>query len=306
MKLFVTGGKGFVGQRVSERIGIHAAGFELVSPGADFDVTQAGAVSAALEEAAPDAVLHLAARSHAPDAWADPLRSIVVNVGGTAVLCRALAEQQFAGPVLIVSSSDVYGPVGPEALPISEERRPAPSNPYAASKSAAEEVALQWWRSHGLRVIVARPFPHTGPGQPARFVLPSFARQVIQAKHGKISEVVAGDLTLIRDFSWVDDVVAAYLALLASGEPGQIYNVCSGCEQDLRSLLKRMMALADVDLPIRINPTRLRVGDQRRVVGSTAKLAACCPQQVPHPLSDAHLSAILRYWEGIEAPPPVP
>lgn len=303
MKLFVTGVTGFVGQRLSERLRAHPARFELAFVGPGPDVTQADAVAAALEAAAPDAVLHLAARSHAPDAWADPLRSIAVNGGGTAVLCRALADRRFMGPVLVVSSSDVYGSVGLEGQPITEDRRPAPSNPYAVSKVAAEEAGLQWWRSHGLRVMVARPFPHTGPGHPARFVLPGFARQVIRAKRGQIAEIVTGDLTLTRDFSWADDVAGAYLALLSAGEPGQIYNVCSGFGQDLSSLLERLMALAGVDLPIRVDPTRLRAGDLRRVVGSAARLAACSPGSVPVPLTDAHLSAMLQYWEEAENVP---
>lgn len=301
MKVLVTGAGGFVGRRLFAWLpgSAWAGSVQVAAPSAGFDVRDPSTILRTLDAVAPDAVLHLAAQSHVPTAWADPGGTFHVNAVGTVNLCHALAERTFTGPVLVVGSADVYGQVPPEALPIPESHAPAPRNPYAASKVAAEAGALQWWRGKGLRVVVARSFNHTGPGQPADFVLPSLARQVARAKLGLQDGVTVGDLSPTRDFTWVDDVLDAYLGLLERGEAGEVYNVCSGREQKLRDLLDRLMAVAGLSVPVRVDPARLRPGDQPRVAGDPAKLIARLGK-APRPIGDDHLRALLDHWVAQE------
>jgi GDP-4-dehydro-6-deoxy-D-mannose reductase len=302
MRVLLTGASGFVGSRILARAaaGVWAGSVEPVPTPDAMDVTDRAGVGRVLDAVAFDAVLHLAAHSSISASWTTPEETFRVNALGTAVLCHGLAERQFAGPVLIVSSADCYGTVAPVDLPVPETRPPAPMSPYAASKLAAEVAALQWHRSHGLRVVVARAFNHTGIGQRPVFALPSFARQIARVLAGRQDRVLTGDLDVTRDMAWVDDVVEAYWDLLRLGEAGGLYNVCSGREQNLDTILRRMLHLAGCDGVAARDPAQVRAHDVRRSAGDPGRLVRLAGR-CPPPLSDAHLTALIRYWIDREA-----
>jgi GDP-4-dehydro-6-deoxy-D-mannose reductase len=167
----------------------------------------------------------------------------------------------------------VYGLVSPEELPISEDRIPAPRNPYAVSKLSAEWLCRQFELTEGLNICIARPFNHTGAGQTTAFALPHFASQVAEIYWRKKPPVIeVGDIDVTRDFCTVGDVLQAYLAILEDGKRGEIYNVCSERELRLRDALDWMMRAAGVRAEVRQDVARLRMAEQRRVQGSAAKL----------------------------------
>ena len=183
------------------------------------------------------------------------------------------------------------------ALPVEETRLPAPRNPYAVSKLAAEALCRQWSMTEAMDIVVARPFNHVGWGQGDRFAISDFARQIAGIRSGRRKPVVsAGDIDVTRDFTDVGDVVHAYFALLESGAPGETYNVCSGREQSVRCLLERLASLAGVDIAIEQDPARLRKSEQTRICGSPAKIRAATGWQASTPL-DESLTAMLQYWE---------
>ena len=249
-----------------------------------------------LEEQQPDWIIHLAAQSHVQDSWADPVRTLQVNVCGTANLLKALTDIGFQGRLLYVSSADVYGSVPESALPVSEETVPAPRSPYASSKLAAETLCRQWARSRPLDVVIARPFNHTGPGQRPDFALPGFARDIAAVKHGRrTAPILAGDLAVTRDFLDVRDVIAAYLSLLAHGQGGEIYNVCSGLETRLADAFQAMAALAGIQAEVATDPARLRPAEQRRMCGSHARITAATGWR---PRIDLHetLTQLIDHW----------
>lgn len=267
-KLYVTGASGFVGHHLARVVSEGGFGeCELHEMPESLDIRDREALQASLVAAQPDWVIHLAARSFVPESFAHPRETLDVNLLGTLNLLCALKDMNFQGRLLYVSSGDVYGAVPESAIPVTESRWPEPRNPYAVSKIAAETLCLQWHRSEKLDVIVARPFNHIGPGQNERFVVPALARQVFSIGAGSQEPtMLVGDIDVTRDFSDVRDVVAAYAALLCRGRSGQTYNVSSGRESSVRSILHTLCALARVDPVIAQDESRLRPSEQRRMV----------------------------------------
>lgn len=252
------------------------SGDEVLELPEDTDITDAGALAQALAAAAPDAVCHLAAQSSVSRSWEDPAGTFSINALGTLNLCQAAIGLPLRPRVLLVSSSEVYGKVRPDELPVNEDRPLAPATPYAASKAAAEMVALQAWLGRGLEVVRARAFNHTGPGQPLGFVVPDLAAQVARAAKGDLDQVTTGNLEVSRDITDVRDVVKAYRALVVHGRPGEAYNVCRGEAYVLSAVLRRLMELAGVDVPVWTDPARARPADVPAQLGDPAKIKAAC------------------------------
>jgi len=223
-----------------------------------------------------DAVVHLAAQSSRVEAQRDPGATWNVNAAGTARIAHKLAEHKRAGgadPLLLVASSaEVYGCGRP--VPRKETDLPAPISAYAASKVGTEYAALEAWHRTGLRVIVARPFPHTGPGQDGRFVVPSFCQRLRLAKKIGAPVVKVGNLEPVREFQHVQDVVDAYARLLVKGQPGEIYNIATGQGVSLEELLFRLAELVGVRPIPEADPDLIRVADIPYLVGDGGKVRA--------------------------------
>jgi GDP-4-dehydro-6-deoxy-D-mannose reductase len=251
-RLFVTGLSGFVGQHFQSRLNADASEWALLPATSRYDLAEPDSLEALWPEM-PDAVIHLAGQTFVPEAFRNPARTLNINLIGTLNLLQALKARGFKGTFLYVSSGNVYGQVIEAELPITERQPPCPRNPYAASKLSAEFQSLQWGLSEGWPVMVAR--------------------QISRIKRGlQAPQLEVGDIDVTRDFLDVDDVISACLALLEKGVPGQVYNICSGHEQSIRSLIEQLGDLAQVDMQLVQDPTRLRRADQRRVCGSSAKL----------------------------------
>jgi GDP-4-dehydro-6-deoxy-D-mannose reductase len=273
-KLYVTGASGFVGHHIAQVVADGGFGAcELNAMPEGLDIRDRAALQASLVSVQPDWVIHLAARSFVPESFADPRATLDVNVFGTLNLLCVLRDMKFQGRLLFVSSGDVYGAVPETALPVTELRWPEPRNPYAASKISAETLCLQWHRSEHLDVVVARPFNHIGPGQDQRFVVSALAQQVAAIAAGlQEPTLTVGDIDVTRDFSDVRDVVSAYAALLREGRDGQTYNVSSGREVTIRSILRSLCSIAGIDPVIAQDSSRLRPSEQRRMVADCQRL----------------------------------
>lgn len=275
---------------------LNDSSWNLLPPASPFDLTNPQSL-VDLWPQMPDAVIHLAGQTFVPEAFRDPARTFDVNLMGTLNLLQALKARGFKGPFLYVSSGDVYGQVDEAALPITEEQPPCPRNPYAVSKLSAEFLCLQWGLSEDWPVLVARPFNHIGTGQKESFVIASAARQINRIRQGlQAPQLEVGDIDVTRDFLDVDDVVSAYFALLEKGTPGQVYNICSGHEQSIRSLIEQLADLAEVKLQLVQDPARMRRADQRRVCGSHQRLARTTGW-TPQISIQQSLRAILSDWE---------
>jgi GDP-4-dehydro-6-deoxy-D-mannose reductase len=268
-KVLLTGASGFVGRHLTASAQDGAfAGADFFTPAAD--IRNRDALCKELDGFRPDYVVHLAAQSFVPRSFEDPAGTLEVNLLGTLNLLQALDSNGFSGRFLYVSSGDVYGAVSEANLPVNESLAPAPRNPYAVSKVAAEQLCLQWHRSNRLDVVIARPFNHVGPGQSPSFVVPALAAQVIGVASGAQPPVIsAGDIDVTRDFTDVRDVVSAYAGLLASGNTGKIYLVGSGVERSVRAILQRLLELAGTQAVVSQDSAKFRPAEQRRMVADS-------------------------------------
>jgi len=221
-----------------------------------------------------DAVVHLAAVSWVSVAERSPGRAWNENAGGTARLARVLGDAVRAGDadplVLVVSSVEVYGPGSP--APRREVESPAPVSAYAASKVGAEVAAQQEWRRTGLRIVIARPSPHTGRGQHERAFVPRYARRVLTARRLRAPAIATGLLDGVRDFMHVSDAVDAYTRLLTAGVPGDVYNVSSGEPVRLEDVVLRLCALADWKPILEVDAADVRADAVPHLVGDSTKL----------------------------------
>lgn len=319
MRAFVTGADGFVGQWLlrnllddgSQVMGmIRLAKPALTTLSADLalrvqwrpcDLTDADGMRAALREARPDAVFHLAAQSSVPASIADPLATIETNVLGTARLLQAVRDESLEATIVVVGSSDAYGAVAPAQLPLREDTVLSPRNPYAASKAAAEIAALQYARSGWCRVIATRSFNHTGPGQSPAFAVASFARQFAALKDGRQSGALrVGNLTPRRDISDVRDVVDAYKRLAQRGTVGAVYNVCSGRDYSMREIVDELARQSGVRVRIEEDPALIRPVETPVLRGDPSRIAADTGWRTTTPLAKT-LADLLEYYEHAAA-----
>jgi GDP-4-dehydro-6-deoxy-D-mannose reductase len=289
-RLLVTGADGFVGRWLVR--GARAAGHAVIAvipPGvaAPAEWSHPASISspvevvvadladpAAAERIAgsrPEAVVHLAAIASSVVAREDPAAAMAVNCGATVRLARAMAG---AGSpcFLFASTAEVYGPGHADAIPESAPVRPV--SPYAESKARAESALADVANGTGLPVIVARSFPHTGPGQSTTYVLPALAARLLAARQSGDTTVRAGNLGAVRDFLDVRDVVRAYLMLLAHGRPGTIYNVGSGIGRRLSECFDVLARVVGVAVTVEPDAALLRPGDIPVLIGDATRLRA--------------------------------
>jgi GDP-4-dehydro-6-deoxy-D-mannose reductase len=194
----------------------------------------------------PEVVYHLAGQADVGGSWDSPVQTLRTNAEGTLILLDAVRVLDGAR-VVTVSSADVYGVVDPDDLPTRESAPLRPVSPYAASKAAADLLALQAHLGHGLDVVRARSFNHLGPGQSDRFVCSALASRIAAAELAGEDSIRVGNLDARRDFTDVRDVVRAYRCLAVDGRPGAAYNVCTGTTVSIREVAERLVEIAGRD-----------------------------------------------------------
>lgn len=239
------------------------------------DVTRQDDVARAVERATADVVLHLAAISHVPEAVRNPGLAYEVNTVGTVRLLTEINRSRREGGVdpvvLVVGSAEQYGRHEAAEMPLGEDAEQRPLTLYAASKAAQEVACFQAVRSQGLRIVCTRSFSHSGVGHDGRFLLPALvARALALPPSGGRLTIGNGDT--VRDFLHVEDVVAAYLALIDSGAPGEAYNVSSGEGITVRALAEAVLQRVGVSADISSDPVLTRPVDVPVQVGANAKL----------------------------------
>ena len=249
-------------------------------------------------EIRPDWIFHLAAVSNVRHSWQMRNETIETNVLGTHNLLEAVRQTAPAARVLFISSSDVYGfGVSPtEAL--KEDAPLQIVSPYAYSKAAGEMLCGFYEKIENIDIVIARPFPHTGPGQTEDFVCSDWARQVARIERGdSVPTLKVGNLDVQRDFCDVRDVVKAYILLLRKGRRGEPYNVCSGKAIALREILNLLVkgATGNIRISVEVDPAKLRKVDMPVQMGSNRKILEETGWS-PRILIDQTLHDILAFW----------
>jgi GDP-4-dehydro-6-deoxy-D-mannose reductase len=261
-RVLVTGAAGFVGRHLLPILGQGLPDAEILSSA--FDITDIEAVRDGISDSRPDALVHLAAIAAPLQARQAPDIAWQVNLYGTLNIARGLLATAPDCMLLFASTADAYGGSFASGRPLDETAALVPLNVYAATKAAAD-LALRAMAEDGLRVVRARPFNHTGPGQTDSYVVPAFARQVARIEAGLQEPVIrVGALDPRRDFLDVRDVCAAYCAILARADalrPHAVFNIASGRPQRIGDILEALLKAAGVQAEVRPDPARLRAID---------------------------------------------
>ncbi len=310
-RVVVTGVSGFVGPYLLDRLladgfDVRALGRATTGPRPDVPYRQVRVLPTApagwddlLDWAHADAVVHLAAQSHVPTSWNDPAGTLTSNLVTAAALFDAVRRRSDVSTVLTVGSSEEYGPQEPG--PVGEMATPHPANPYALSKYAEGELARQiLTRGHRAWYHV-RPFNHIGPGQRRGFLVPDIASQIAAVERGEHTVLRIGDTSPVRDFLAVDDVAAAYSALLRVKPPSGIYNVASGRGRSVGEILENLLALSPVTIPVETDATRVRAADTSVFVGDPSKIRSATGWAPSTPL-EVVLRRVLDSWRRASTP----
>ncbi len=260
------------------------------------DLSHPEITATVLEEVRPDAIYHLAGQAFVPTSWADPWDTMENNIRPQLNILQAMVKQRSKARLLVVASNQVYGKVRNEQLPIMEDTPLRPDNPYGVSKVAQDLLGLQYYLSHQLDVLRARPFNHIGPRQSPFFVAASFSKQIAEIEVGLREPTLrVGNLEAKRDFTDVNDVMRAYMLLIDHGEPGEAYNIGTGQAHSIQYLLDVLLSYTPVTITIQPDPERMRPSDVPVIYADSSKLRARTGWQPLVPFEDS-MQHVLNYW----------
>jgi GDP-4-dehydro-6-deoxy-D-mannose reductase len=313
MRLLITGITGFVGSHMAEYALAHGA--EVFGSSrwrsktenidhlrskitlVESDLRDLSSVRALLETTNPTHVIHLAAQSFVAASWQAPAETLTTNVISQVNLLEAMRGLKMSPRFLVVGSSEEYGLVEERELPIKETNPLRPLSPYAVSKVAQDMMGYQYFKSYGLPIIRSRAFNHEGPRRGDVFVTSNFARQIAEIEAGVRDPIIyVGDLTPRRDYSDVRDVVRGYWMLMEQGEPGEVYNLCSGKSWAIQQVLDFLLDQARVKgIGVQTDPARLRPSDVMVLEGDPTKMEKATGWKVEIPF-ERTLKDLLAYW----------
>jgi GDP-4-dehydro-6-deoxy-D-mannose reductase len=310
LKVFITGATGFVGCYLRELLKslghrIWGSAFPHVpeTPPDEqifyLDIRSDKEVFAHIKDIKPDWVFHLAAVSNVGHSWKRRKETMETNIVGTLNLFEGLREYSPHARVIFISSSDIYGTEHSFESPLDEKSDVTAVNPYAYSKWSGEVLSEFYTRIENLNIVIARPFPHTGPGQSPDFVCSDWACQIARIEKGQSEpEIHVGNITVERDFTDVRDVVRAYVALVEKGRTGEVYNVCSGQSYSLETILQCLLSHTQKEIAVRIDSQKIRKVDISRLVGDNQKIREEISWEPKIPL-ERSLEELLDYWRSL-------
>jgi len=314
MRILITGITGFVGSHLADYILDRNEGHEVFglcrwrSPRENLassysrislveaDLVDLGALVRHLDAIKPEVIFHLAAQSYVLTSFNAPVYTLWSNVIGTANLLEAVRITKIDPVIHICSSSEVYGQVRPEDVPIREDCPFKPASPYAVSKVGEDMVAFQYWVSHGIRTIRTRMFTHTGPRRGDVFAMSFFAKQIAAAELGMKETVIhVGNLKSVRTFCDVRDAVRAYWLLVNRCEPGEVYNIGGNRTMTIGEALNILLSFSTATFEVRVDPKLLRPSDVTLQIPSTNKFHAVTGWEPEIPFEKT-LEDMLIYW----------
>lgn len=244
----------------------------------------------------PDYIFHLAAQSFVPTSWNSPAETLITNQIGQVNLFEAVLKYDLDCTIQIACSSEEYGQVYPDEVPIKEDNPLRPLSPYAVSKVGQDYLGYQYHQSYGLKVIRTRTFNHTGPRRGEAFVTSNFAKQIAEIEKGNKPRILyVGNLSAKRDFTDVRDVVRAYWLAIEKGVPGEVYNIASGVTYTIQEMLDKLLQLSQVEIEVQQDPNRMRPSDVEILLGSYEKFhrQTGWTPQIPF---EKTLQDLLDYW----------
>ena len=314
MKVMITGITGFAGSHLAEYIlanhsNVSVFGIvrwrsrmdnilqiqdkiELV----EADLKDMVSLKAVLADVKPDRIFHLAAQSFVPTSWKCPAETFAINAIGEINLFESILALNQKPKIQIAGSSEEYGQVFSNEIPMKETNPFRPLSPYAVSKVAQDLLAFQYHKSYAVRTVRTRGFNHTGPRRGDVFVTSSFAKQIAEIEQKKRPPVVhVGNLEAKRDFTDVRDMVRAYWLSLEKGVEGEVYNIGSGQAYSMQEVLDLLMSLSRSKMEVKVDPARLRPSDVPVLLSDSSKFRALTGWRPMIPFKQTILD-LLNYW----------
>jgi GDP-4-dehydro-6-deoxy-D-mannose reductase len=315
LKVLITGITGFAGSHLAEYILDHHPGVQIYGIRRwrsrteniehlldkltilECNLVDASSVKALIADVRPDKIFHLAAQSFVPSSWNAPAESLTTNILSQLNIFEALRESKLLDCwVQIACSSEEYGMVYPNEIPILETNPLRPLSPYAVSKVGQDYLAYQYFMSYGIKAVRTRGFNHTGPRRGEVFVCSNFSKQAVEIEKKKRPPVIyVGNLEAKRDFTDVRDMVRAYWLSTEKCQPGEVYNICSGNAIAISDLLNMVISNAKMKIEIKEDPARLRPSDVPLLLGDYTKFHQATGWKPEIPFSKT-LSDIMNYW----------
>jgi GDP-4-dehydro-6-deoxy-D-mannose reductase len=311
-KVLITGIAGFVGSHLAELL--LSKGYEvygLCRPRSktdhiesiinklhleDADLLDSHSLYTTISRIKPDYIFHLAAQSFVPTSWVSPSVTLEVNIVGSANLFEAVRQVSIDPIIQIACSSEEYGLVHPDELPIKETNPLRPQSPYAVSKVAMDYLGYQYFSSYKTKIIRTRGFNHTGPRRGDTFAESTFAKQIALIEKGKQNPVIhVGNLDASRDYTDVRDMVKGYLLAVEKCDPGDVYNICTGSTIKIGDMLKMLLSFSKVKVEIKEDPLRMRPSDVPVLIGDNSKFVAKTGWKAEIPFKKT-MEDLLNYW----------
>lgn len=313
MRVLITGITGFVGS--------HLAEYCLTKPGVEVygtirwrskkdnifhiedkinlhecDIKDGVSVQSMLKKVRPHCIFHLAAQSFVPTSWHAPAETLTTNIIGEVNLFEGVRNLGIDPIIHVSCSSEEYGLVYEDEIPIDEKNTLRPLSPYAVSKIAQDFLGYQYYKSYGIRIIRTRAFNHTGPRRGEVFVVSTFAKQIAEIEAGIKNPVVrVGNLNAERDFTDVRDIVRAYWLAVEKCEPGEVYNISSGKSISIEKILKMLLEMSEADIEVVKDAERMRPSDVEILKGDSTKFRELTGWEPEIPLEKT-LEDTLNYW----------
>ena len=314
-RVLITGISGFVGSHLAEFLlerGMEVYGtirwrskldnikhiqdkIELI----EADIKDAYSIQKTIDNVEPDYIFHLAAQSFVPTSWKAPSETVVTNIIGTLNLFEATRNSNSDPRIQVAGSSEEYGMVFPDELPIKETNPLRPLSPYAVSKVATDLLGYQYHQSYGLKIVRTRAFNHTGPRRGEPFVSSNFAKQIAEIEKGLKPPVIhVGNLNAQRDFTDVRDIANAYWLSVQKCEFGEVYNICTGVARSIRSVLDLLLDMTNVKIEVKQDPERMRPSDVEILLCDCSKFRQRTGWEPKIAFEDT-MKDLLDYWRGL-------
>jgi GDP-4-dehydro-6-deoxy-D-mannose reductase len=253
-------------------------------------------VEQVIKKIKPDKIFHFAAQSFVPTSWKSPSDTLSTNILGQSNLLESIRNSSKDSKILIAGSSEEYGHVLPEEIPVAETQPLRPLSPYAVSKVTQDMMAYQYHKSYGLHIIRTRSFNHSGPRRPDFYVDSNFAKQIVEIKLGTKKNLLKhGNLNAIRDFTHVKDIVKGYWMAINNCAAGDVYNICSGKGQKIEKILNNLIKISEFDIKTCTDSERMRPSDVPVLVGDCTKFKTLTNWEPEFTINDI-LEDTYNYW----------
>ena len=307
MKALITGVDGFVGKYLSEYL--LKQDYEVYGTTISenyknnkinvekMNLLDTEQINKVINDVKPDKIFHLAGQSAVGLSWEKPVLTVNINVNGTLNLLEAVRNYSKDSKILIIGSSDQYGPIKPEECPIKENKIQNPQSPYGVSKKAQEEMCKLYVNAYNMNIVMVRAFNHIGAGQSKNFVVADFASKIVKIEKGAIPVLKVGNLDTLRDFTDVRDIVRGYVMLLENGKIGESYNIGSGNVIKVKDILKKLISLSYKEIKVEIDKEKFRPVDVPIVQCDNSKIKEDTGWK-PEISIDETLKDVLEYWRG--------